>query len=293
MTRVRNWWLMAAFLPLLPCVPARAQTSTTEFLPEIDAHLKLHSNVRFVFQAKDTREDGDPTQVELGPSIDFYLKPLVKLRDTSAFDPDDSKLRLLVLSIGYRNIPSPNKAPENRIEPVTTFHFPLKTGIPISDRNRADLDWSNGKFTWRYRNRLTFERAVKIRSYHPKPYVSAEGFCDSQYGKWSTTALYAGCLFPLGKHVQFDPYYEHEDNTGKKPYQQVNAAGLVLNLRFWAGDGELCPNNQLVRWWEACIGYRPLDSARHAPSATTTVTASPFTQGYGLGGAGVGGRADL
>jgi hypothetical protein len=232
MTRVRNWRLMAAFLPLFPWVPARAQTSTTEFLPEIDAHLKLRSNIRFVFQAKDTREGGDPTQVELGPSIDFYLKRLVKLRDISAFDLDDSKSRLLVLSIGYRYIPSPNKPPENRIEPVTTFRFPLKAGMLISDRNRADLDWSNSKFTWRYRSRLTVERAVKIRSYHPKPYASAEGFYESQYGKWSTTALYAGCLLPVGKHVQIDPYYEHENNTGKKPNQQVNAAGLILNLHF-------------------------------------------------------------
>jgi len=98
MACIRNWWPMAALLALLPWVPARAQSSTTEFLPEIDTHLKLHSNVRFVFQAKDTREGGEPTQVELGPSIDFYLKPLVKLRDIGAFDLDDSKSRLLVLS---------------------------------------------------------------------------------------------------------------------------------------------------------------------------------------------------
>jgi len=232
MTRVRNWWLMAALLVLLPCFPASAQTSTTEFLPEIDVHLKLRSNVRFIFQAKDTREGGEPTRVELGPSIDFYLKRLVRLRDISAFDRDDSKSRLLVLSVGYRYIPSLNKPPENRIEPVVTSHFPLKAGILISDRNRADLDWSKGNFTWRYRNRLTFERALEIRTYHPKPYASAEGFYENQYDKWSTTALYAGCLFPVGKHVQIDSYYEHENNTGKKPNQQVNAAGLILNFHF-------------------------------------------------------------
>ena len=38
--------------------------------------------------------------------------------------------------------------------------------------------------------------------------------------------------FPLGKHFQLDPYYEHENNTGKKPNQQVNAAGLILNTYF-------------------------------------------------------------
>jgi hypothetical protein len=35
-----------------------------------------------------------------------------------------------------------------------------------------------------------------------------------------------------GKHFQLDPYYEHENNTGKHPNQQVNAGGLVLNVYF-------------------------------------------------------------
>jgi hypothetical protein len=100
---------------------------------------------------------------------------------------------------------------------------------------------------------------MKIRPYHPKPYASAEGFYESQYGKWSTTALYAGCIFPVGKHVQIDPYYEHENNTGKKPNQQVNAAGLILNLYFLAGNGERCSDIQRVR---ICIRLSPVDSAR-------------------------------
>src|SRR3981189_1567784 len=104
-----NTRLIAALLVLIPSLAAHAQTSTIQFLPEIDTHLKLQSNIRFVFQAKDTREGGNPTQVEVGPSIDFYLKRLVKLRDIRAFDLDDSKSRLLVLSIAYRYIPSPKK----------------------------------------------------------------------------------------------------------------------------------------------------------------------------------------
>ena len=71
-----------------------------------------------------------------------------------------------------------------------------------------------------------------IHSYHLIPYVAAEPFYESQYDKWSTTSLYAGVLLPVGKHVQFDPYYEHDNNTGKHPNQQVNSIGLVLNLFF-------------------------------------------------------------
>jgi hypothetical protein len=63
---------MAIPLLLLVCLPAHAQTSTTEFLPETDANFELNSYVRFVFQAKDTSEGGDPTQAEIGPSIEFY-----------------------------------------------------------------------------------------------------------------------------------------------------------------------------------------------------------------------------
>ena len=51
-------------------------------------------------------------QREIGPSLDFYLKPWLKLKDTTAFDLDDSKARPLILSIGYRYLPSPDAPPE-------------------------------------------------------------------------------------------------------------------------------------------------------------------------------------
>jgi hypothetical protein len=230
MINVRNFWL--ALVLLVPTLGQRASAQVDEFLPEIDAYYKLSSDVRVSFQAKETREGGDPTQAELGPSVEFYLKPLVKLKKTTAFDLDDSKSRPLVLSIGYRYMPSPNSPAENRVEPVATFHLPLKAGLLLSDRNRADLDWKSGNFSWRYRNRLQIEKPLTIRSYHPAPYASVESFYESQYGKWSDTAIYAGCLFPMGKRVELNPYYEHQNNTGKSPNQQLNQLGLILSLYF-------------------------------------------------------------
>jgi hypothetical protein len=72
------------------------------------------------------------------------------------------------------------------MELAATLHFPLVSKILLSDRNRADLDWSKNEFTWRYRNRVTLERRIKIGSYHPAPYLSAKFFYESQYQKWST-----------------------------------------------------------------------------------------------------------
>ena len=55
-----------------------------------------------------------------------------------------------------------------------TFNFSLAAGILLSDWIRADLDWKNGIFSWRYRNKLSLGRTFAIRSYHFIPYVAAE-----------------------------------------------------------------------------------------------------------------------
>jgi hypothetical protein len=210
--------------------PVLAQS--VQFLPEIDAHLTLNSFMRTYLQAKDDRDGGAPDQFAIGPSIQFYLKPLLKLKKITTFDLDDSKARPLVLETGYRHLTEPNAPPTNRLETLLTFQFPLGAGFLMSDRNRADLDWKNGTFTWRYRNKLSVERTFAVHSYHLIPYVAAEPYYVDQYHKWSTTDLYAGCLLPVGRHVEFNPYYEHENNTGKKPNQTVNDIGLALYLFF-------------------------------------------------------------
>jgi Protein of unknown function (DUF2490) len=161
--------------------------------------------VQLYVQAKETREGGAPTQAESGPGIEVYLKPWLKLKKPTLFDLNEAKKRVLVFSAGYRYLPSPDSPPENRLRLDLASNFPMKANLLISDRNRADLDWQSGKFMWRYRNRLKVERRFTIRSFHPGPYISAETFYQSQYQKWSTTALYAGCSLPLGKHVEIEP----------------------------------------------------------------------------------------
>lgn len=231
MTRVqKTFWSGAVAGCLFAGFTARAQD--VQFLPEVDAHLKLNSGVRVYLQAKDDRDGGDPTQFTIGPSLQLYLKPLLKLKNITTFDLDDAKSRVSVLETGYRYVSAPDAPPENRIEAVDTLHFPMKAGLLISDRNRADLDWKNGDFSWRYRNKLSLERTFSTRSFHLIPYVAAEPYYESQYNKWSTTSLYAGCYIPIGKYVQFNTYYEHDNNTGKKPNRQVNSIGLALYLYF-------------------------------------------------------------
>ena len=227
----RRAWLLLPLLML--ALDLRVAAQTDELLPEINAYYKATSTVRVWVQAKQTREGGAPVTAEVGPSLDFYVKSPVKLADITTFDLDDSKSRALVLSVGYRYLPTPNTAPTNRLVPFFTLNYPVpKLRLLLSDRNRADLDWQGGSFTWRYRNRVQLERTLRIGSYHLSPYASAEFFYQSKYDKWSDTAIFAGCLFPIARHFEFNPYYEHQNNTGDSPNQQLNQLGLMLNMFF-------------------------------------------------------------
>lgn len=77
---------------------------------------------------------------------------------------------------------------------------------------------------------MTLERTFAVGSHHLIPYLAAEVFYESRYSKWSDTDLYVGSLFPVGRHVQFDLYYEHENDTAKKPNRQNNYVGLGLYM---------------------------------------------------------------
>jgi hypothetical protein len=50
-----------------------------------------------------SKQSGDPTQAEIGPGFEFFLKPLVRLKDITVFDLDDSKSRPLKFSFGQKS----------------------------------------------------------------------------------------------------------------------------------------------------------------------------------------------
>ena len=79
-------WL---FLIGFSCVRVRAQK--VQFLPEVDAHLKLNATFRAYLEAKYDRDGGDPTQFTIDPSIQFYLKPLIKIKTVPAFDTQNQR----------------------------------------------------------------------------------------------------------------------------------------------------------------------------------------------------------
>jgi hypothetical protein len=101
---LRNLWLPLV-VSVLSCEVVSAQE--THFLPEVDVYLKLNSGARLRVQASNTRQGGDPTQLTMGPDLELYVKPLIRLKEVASFDLDDAKSRPLVITAGYRYLAAP------------------------------------------------------------------------------------------------------------------------------------------------------------------------------------------
>lgn len=223
---------LSGMISVVLLLPLSAEAQSYQFWPEISTYVKLNSDVRLYFIATTTRENSKGTSAEIGPNIDFYLKPLLKLEKGTIFQLDKSKSRPLLLRLGYRYLPSTDGPSEHRGVLEATGRLPLMSGFLVSDRNRADLRFIDGEFSWRYRNRLTLERTVSILDYHFSPYVRGEVYFDSNYEKWSRTSETLGAAFHIRQHTEIEIYYEHQNDTGKSPNRQVNALGIALNLYF-------------------------------------------------------------
>ena len=114
-------WLLAIAL-VVPDLACGAVAQVSEFLPEIDAYYKVTNELRVWMQAKATYEAGDPVTAEFGPSLDFYLKPMVRLQNITTFDLDDSKSRPLLFSIACP-IPAPRRPTACNPSLPSTFRY--------------------------------------------------------------------------------------------------------------------------------------------------------------------------
>jgi len=110
----------------------------TAFLPEVNSNFRLSSNVRLVFDAKGYMQDGDLNRAQVGPSLQFHIRPLEKLKRITIFDMDDVKPMPVVFTIGYRYLPSSVQPAIQRFQPIVLFHIPFPgTILPVGQESRG------------------------------------------------------------------------------------------------------------------------------------------------------------
>ena len=202
----------------------------TELWSEVDVYVPLNEKWRLFFRyslrkAEETREDIEST---VGAHLDYAINKRFTLR------------------AGYRYGFSPNDAnpfKEHRIVAEQTFRQELPLAILLSDRNRQDFRFVNGSFSFRYRNRLQFEREFRMLKRSFTPHASVEVFHDSRFDVWNRNRLTAGTQiqlkrgFPLlreltpRKQVILDLYYTKQNDSRSDPHH-VHAIGATLALHF-------------------------------------------------------------
>ena len=222
----------AVLLVLLFGTGALAQSN--QVWPESGTYIKMTDQMRFYFLMTTVKEERTSTEGEVGPNFDFYVKPLRKLNRWAGLPMDESKTRLLMVRVGYHYIfpYGDDGSDEHRGIVEVTSRCPLIRGFVASDRSRVDLRTIDGTFSWRYRNRLTIEREFSASRFRFVPYARGEIYYDSRFDKISRTALIAGSSFPITRHLEFEGYFEHQNDSGGSSNRTVNAVGVVANVYF-------------------------------------------------------------
>jgi len=92
-----------------------------------------------VFDAKGYMQDGDLNRAQVGPSLQFHIRPLEKLKRITIFDMDDVKPMPVLFTIGYRYLPSSVQPAIQRFQTDRPVSHPFPGTILLSDRTAGTL----------------------------------------------------------------------------------------------------------------------------------------------------------
>lgn len=193
---------------------------------------------------RDTQIWPDTTvTIKLRPDISFIIHGTARFgRDSSALVNEQAGAgfsksfgRNFSAGIFYRFInsePTPNRrSGEHRIFLDLTPRKSLGKGFTLQDRNRIEWRDVNKRISWRYRNRLQFERPISINERKITPYFAVEPMYDTRFRAWSRTQMYIGTRIPLIKHVTFDGFYMRQFDARTRP-GFLNVVGAYWRLEF-------------------------------------------------------------
>jgi hypothetical protein len=203
-----------------------------EVWPELSTFVKLTPKARLYVLATTVKENRTSTSGEFGPNLDIYARPIRGRKHFAGFRLDESKNQVLLLRLGYRHLPtySGDDPAENRGVIEGTARYPLVRGVLASSRNRLDLRFIDGNFSWRYRHRLSLERELSVGRVTVNPYARGEVFYDSRYHAWSRSGFTGGASFPVNRRFELEGYYSYELDTAKTPRHKLHAIGAVINV---------------------------------------------------------------
>lgn len=235
---MKTSWQTSIFLVfvlvLLASGRARAQTPTSEneVWPRVVASLELLPRTRLqVFTQLENGEDFPYLQWKVGALVNYRMRPILHQGEP---DIDEENEHHLVVGVGYvylQTIQNDKTKRENRIDVQAVGRHRTGGGFLLTDRNLIEFRWNNGVYDFRYRNKLTLNRAFRVNKFRFTPYGSGEPFWDRNHHSWNENQVALGVELPYKKRLMLDTYYLHQNCTTCSQ-QHINVFGLALNLYF-------------------------------------------------------------
>lgn len=222
----------AIFLALASALIVAAQDR--EVAKEFDPAIRIDIDAgRYKFDVYSWREKSEELEagaVTVGAGMRFRIKPVLK-SFLDALDTD--KQHVLVARFGYEY----RRASEGDLRSHTqslmfdgTFRWELPQKILMSDMNRFELRRIDGDRSFRYWNRLRFERPFRPFNWRVAPFAAAEAYWDSRYRIWNKFAYTGGVEVSLiRRRSAIDLYYRRE-RCISCPDQHTDVAGATLNV---------------------------------------------------------------
>lgn len=99
-------------------------------------------------------------------------------------------------------------------------------------RNRLELRWIDGDFSWRDRLRLWIEREFHIGRVTLVPYGSAEPFWDSRYDAFTRVRYQLGTVVPITRWFALEVNYTRDRDDVDEIESITNALNVIVTLYF-------------------------------------------------------------
>ena len=200
-----------------------------ELWPEASAFITLGSGTRAYLDASYAKgKESDFLTLDATASLDISIKPILR---PTLVSTDWQRSRYLWARIGYTRVSKvesgARETSENRWILSVYGKLPLPEEVWLEGRARTDFRWIGGDYSTRYRGRLEATREFTIKDHPVVPYLNAEAFYDSRYGRWSRALYMAGTEVTMAKYFRFELYVARQVDYLPE-HSALNAAGLVL-----------------------------------------------------------------
>jgi hypothetical protein len=229
-----------ALAVLLGATAAAAEEMSREFWSETDLWLRLSPAWRlssFVALSKNIETNYREGSVILQADYGWGKKTL--LYKTRFLDEGraQGKMNTFLLRSGYLNGRSLDDSGEAYRENTMLLELhartPVKRGVLLSNRLRADLRWlgDDSEFSYRVRYRLMLEKEIVAGGSSIIPYVNVEPYYDSRYEEVNRVRLIGGATVAWSQRFALEGNITYQHDT-RSSVTNLYALNVILHVYF-------------------------------------------------------------